>query len=62
MTEDCLDDNCSGGQQHPVEVWIDESDLTLIDEAARRDGVDTAELIRDAIHRTAMSHQFWMKR
>ncbi|MFG3341767.1 CopG family transcriptional regulator [Glycomyces sp. NPDC048151] len=40
-------------------VYANEEDLALIKEAAKRNGVSEAEIIRDAIHRAAMSSRIW---
>jgi hypothetical protein len=40
-------------------VYADEDDLAIIKEAARRRGVSEAEMIREAIHRTAMANRVW---
>ncbi|THV40476.1 ribbon-helix-helix protein, CopG family [Glycomyces buryatensis] len=40
-------------------VYADEEDLAIIKEAAQRYGVSEAEIIRDAIHRAAMSSRIW---
>jgi hypothetical protein len=40
-------------------VFADEADLAVIKQAALRQGVSEAELIRDAIHLAAMSAQSW---
>lgn len=40
-------------------VYADEEDLMIIKEAAKRFGVSEAEIIRNAIHRAAMSSRIW---
>lgn len=40
-------------------VWAEESDLALIKEAAARDGVAEAEIIREAIHLAAQRSRRW---
>ncbi|THV27591.1 ribbon-helix-helix protein, CopG family [Glycomyces paridis] len=40
-------------------VYADEEDLAIIKEAAKRYGVSEAEIIRNAIHRAAMSSRIW---
>jgi hypothetical protein len=40
-------------------VYAEEGDLAIIKEAAKRRGTSEAELIREAIHRTAMAHRVW---
>ncbi len=40
-------------------VYADDEDLALIKEAAARIGVSEAELIREGIHRIALSHRVW---
>ncbi|PRY61147.1 ribbon-helix-helix CopG family protein [Glycomyces artemisiae] len=40
-------------------VYADEEDLAIIKEAAKRHGVSEAEIIRNAIHRAAMSSRIW---
>lgn len=40
-------------------VYIDSDDLTVIKEAAAREGVSEAEIIRQAVHRAALARQTW---
>lgn len=40
-------------------VYIDADDLTVIKEAAAREGTSAAEIIRQAVHRAAMSRRQW---
>ncbi|MER6229559.1 CopG family transcriptional regulator [[Kitasatospora] papulosa] len=40
-------------------VYADDADLALIKEAALRDGVSEAELIREGIHRIALARRVW---
>ncbi|MEV8568153.1 CopG family transcriptional regulator [Streptomyces sp. NPDC051322] len=40
-------------------VYADDSDLSLIKEAAARLGVSEAEIIREGIHRIALAHRVW---
>lgn len=40
-------------------VYADEDDLVLIKEAAARQGVSEAEMIRQAIHRAALASRIW---
>ncbi|MFJ8863388.1 CopG family transcriptional regulator [Streptomyces sp. NPDC102451] len=40
-------------------VYADDEDLALIKEAATRDGVSEAELIREGIHRIALARRIW---
>ncbi|AJE40407.1 hypothetical protein [Streptomyces nodosus] len=40
-------------------VYAEDSDLTLIKEAAARLGVSEAEIIREGIHRIALAHRVW---
>jgi Ribbon-helix-helix protein, copG family len=40
-------------------VYADDEDLALIKEAAARIGVSEAELIREGIHRIALSRRVW---
>ncbi|MEU8886422.1 CopG family transcriptional regulator [Streptomyces sp. NPDC048442] len=40
-------------------VYADSEDLALIKEAAARQGVSEAEIIREAIHLAALSHRVW---
>ncbi|MGW5386852.1 ribbon-helix-helix domain-containing protein [Nocardia sp. NPDC003963] len=40
-------------------VYADPDDLAIIKEAAARQGVSEAEIIREAIHRTAQKMRVW---
>lgn len=40
-------------------VYADEQDLALIKEAAARKGLSEAEIIREGIHRIALSTRIW---
>jgi len=40
-------------------VFADEIDLAILKDAARRQGIAEAELIRDAIHLAAMDNRTW---
>lgn len=40
-------------------VYIDADDLAVIKEAAAREEVSEAEIIRNAVHRAAMSRRQW---
>jgi hypothetical protein len=42
-------------------VFADESDLAILKDAARRQGIAEAELIRDAIHLAAMANRTWAR-
>jgi len=38
-------------------VYVDERDLAVIEEAAAREGVSEAEIIKEAVHRAALVRQ-----
>ncbi|WP_425832472.1 CopG family transcriptional regulator [Streptomyces fractus] len=40
-------------------VYVDAEDLQVIKEAAAREGVSEAEIIRQAVHRTALARKTW---
>jgi hypothetical protein len=40
-------------------VYVDSDDLFVIKEAAAREGVSEAEIIRQAVHRAAPARQVW---
>lgn len=42
-----------------IPVDVDTADLALIKEAAERRGVTEAQLMTEAVHRTAMAHRCW---
>ncbi|MER7759588.1 CopG family transcriptional regulator [Streptomyces sp. NPDC097619] len=40
-------------------VYVDAEDLQVIKEAAAREGVSEAEIIRQAVHRAALARRAW---
>ncbi|MFJ7945437.1 CopG family transcriptional regulator [Streptomyces sp. NPDC096354] len=40
-------------------VYADPEDLAIIKEAAKRQGISEAEIIRQGIHLAAMAHRVW---